>query len=86
MMKFIQQNIKYPEMAVQMGDQGRVYVQFVVETDGAITQVKTVRGVTPELDREAERVVKAMPKWSPGKQRGRPVRVRYTVPIYFRLG
>lgn len=86
MMKFIQKNIKYPEMAVQMGDQGRVYVQFVVETDGSITQVKTVRGVTTELDREAERVVKSMPKWTPGKQRGRPVRVRYTVPIYFRLG
>lgn len=86
MMTFIQRNIKYPEMSVHMGDQGRVYVQFVVETDGAITQVKTVRGVTPELDKEAERVVKSMPKWTPGKQRGRPVRVRYTVPIYFRLG
>jgi len=86
MMNFIRQKIKYPEMAVQMGDQGRVYVQFVVETDGSITQVKTVRGVTPELDREAERVVKSMPNWTPGKQRGRPVRVRYTVPIYFRLG
>jgi periplasmic protein TonB len=86
MMDFIRKNIKYPEIAVQMGDQGRVYVQFVVEIDGAITQVKTVRGVTPELDREAERVVRAMPKWNPGKQRGRAVRVRYTIPIYFRLG
>jgi periplasmic protein TonB len=86
MMRFIQKNIKYPEMAIQMGDQGRVYVQFVVETDGKITQVQTVRGVTTELDKEAERVVKSMPAWTPGKQRGRPVRVRYTVPIYFKLG
>ena len=86
MQKFIKTNIKYPEMSIQMGDQGKVYVRFVVEKDGSISNVSIARGVTPELDREAMRVVKQMPKWSPGKQRGRPVRTNVVIPIVFKLG
>lgn len=86
MMKFLQTNIKYPPMAIQMGDQGKVYVRFVVEPDGSISNAEVARGVTTEIDREALRVVNTMPKWKPGKQRGRAVRVRIVVPIVFKLG
>ena len=86
MQKFIKSNIKYPEMSIQMGDQGKVYVRFVVEKDGKISNVSIARSVTPELDKEAMRVVKQMPSWSPGKQRGRPVRTNVVIPIVFRLG
>ena len=65
--------------------QGRVFVQFVVNTDSTITDVNVIKSVNPHLDEEAVRVVKAMPKWNPGKQRGEPVRVRFTLPVTFRL-
>ena len=86
MQEFIKKNVKYPDMSVQMGDQGKIYVRFVVEKDGSITNVSIARGVTPELDKEAMRVVKMMPNWSPGKQRARPVRTNVVIPIVFKLG
>lgn len=86
MMTWIQENIEYPQIAVEMGEQGIVYVQFVVNKDGSIEQVKIMRGVSDALDDEAKRVVKKMPKWTPGEQAGKKVRVRYTLPIHFRLG
>jgi protein TonB len=86
MMSWIQEHIEYPQLAVEMGEQGIVYVQFVVNKDGSIEQVKIMRGVSDALDDEAKRVVKRMPKWTPGEQAGKKVRVRYTLPIHFRLG
>ena len=85
LMAFLSSNIKYPVVAQENGVQGRVIVGFVVEKDGSITDVKVMRSVDPSLDREAQRVVKAMPKWKPGKQNGSAVRVKYTVPVVFRL-
>ncbi len=85
LMQFLSSNIKYPVVAQENGVQGRVIVGFVVEKDGSITDVKVMRSVDPSLDREAQRVVKAMPKWKPGKQNGSAVRVKYTVPVVFRL-
>ena len=85
LMSFLNSNIKYPVVAQENGVQGRVIVGFVVERDGSITDVKVMRSVDPSLDREAQRVVKAMPKWKPGKQNGSAVRVKYTVPVVFRL-
>ena len=85
LMEYLSKNIKYPEAAMKKGIQGRGIVQFVVEKDGSITNVKILRGVDPELDKEAVRVVSAMPKWKPGTQRGEAVRVRFTVPVMFRL-
>ena len=85
MMKYLAENIKYPVSAQKAKEQGRVVVQFIVEKDGAVTGVKTVRSVTPALDAEAVRVVKAMPKWTPGRQDGQLVRVKYNVPVSFRL-
>lgn len=84
LMEYLSKNIKYPEAAMKKGIQGRGIVQFVVEKDGSITK-KILRGVDPELDKEAVRVVSAMPKWKPGTQRGEAVRVRFTVPVMFRL-
>ena len=84
--QFLCDNIHYPIVAKENGIQGRVIVQFVVETDGSITDVKVVGSVDPSLDKEAVRVVKSMPKWKPGMQKGEPVRVRYTFPVNFRLG
>ena len=78
-------NIKYPAMAAENGIEGRVIVQFVVERDGSVSGVHVVRGVDSSLDREATRVVAQMPKWIPGKQNGSAVRVKYTVPVTFRL-
>ncbi len=83
--KYIAQSVKYPVIAQENGIQGRVYVQFVVGTDGKVSQVKVARGVDPNLDKEAIRVVQSMPKWKPGKQRGKAVKVSYTVPINFVL-
>lgn len=83
--KWINKNIKYPVLAQENGIQGKVFIQFVIEKDGSITDVKVARGVDASLDKEAMRVVKAMPKWNPGKQRGKPVRVAYTLPINFQL-
>jgi len=82
---YIQKNLKYPMIAQENGVSGRVFVQFDVNASGSIENVIVVRGVDPSLDREAVRVVKSSPKWTPGKQRGRPVRVRFTFPIVFQL-
>jgi len=85
LMKYLSENIKYPEAAEKAGEQGRGVVNFIVEKDGAVSNVKVVRSVTPTLDAEAVRVIKAMPKWVPGKQDGKFVRVKYNVPVSFRL-
>ena len=85
LMQYLSSNIKYPVVAQENGVQGRVVVSFVVERDGSITDVKVARSVDPSLDREAQRVVKSMPRWKPGKQNGSAVRVKYTVPVVFRL-
>lgn len=85
LMEYLAKNIKYPATAHENGKQGRVIVMFVVKKDGSISDVKTVRGVDPYLDKEAERVIAAMPNWKPGKQRGQAVNVRFTVPVTFRL-
>lgn len=85
LMKFLSENIRYPVIAQENGIQGRVICSFVVEKDGSITDVQVVRGVDPSLDKEAVRVIQSMPKWKPGKQRGKAVRVRFTLPIVFRL-
>ncbi len=83
--KFLGENVKYPVIAQENGIQGRVICQFVVNRDGSIVDVEVVRPVDPSLDKEAIRVIKSMPKWSPGKQRGKPVRVKYTLPVNFKL-
>ena len=85
LMKYLASNVQYPEVAAKNGVQGRVVVGFVIECDGSITNVEILRGVDPSLDREAMRVVKAMPKWVPGKKNGAVVRVKYQVPVSFRL-
>lgn len=85
LMQFLSKNIKYPTIAQENGTQGRVTVQFVVNKDGSIVDAKVIRGVDPYLDKEALRVIGTMPKWKPGMQRGKPVRVKYTVPVMFRL-
>ena len=84
-MKFLQDNIKYPQMARESGIQGTVYVTFVVERNGNVTDVKILRGIGGGCDEEAVRVVQNMPKWEPGKQRGKPVRVQFNMPIKFTL-
>ena len=83
--KFIAQSIKYPVIAQENGIQGKVYVNFVVDKDGSVTAAKIARGVDQSLDKEALRVVNNLPKWKPGKQRGKAVKVSYTVPINFVL-
>ena len=85
LMGYLRDNIHYPTVAAENGVQGRVVVGFVVERDGSITDVNVLRSVDPSLDREAMRVVKSMPKWTPGKQNGSTVRVKYQVPVTFRL-
>ena len=85
LMGYLRDNIHYPTVAAENGVQGRVVVGFVVERDGSITDVKVLRSVDPSLDREAMRVVKSMPRWTPGKQNGSAVRVKYQVPVTFRL-
>ena len=84
--KYLAENVKYPVIAQENGIQGRVICQFVVNKDGSIVDVVAVRSSgEPSLDKEAIRVIQSMPKWKPGKQRGKPVRVKYTVPVNFRL-
>ncbi len=84
--KYLSENVKYPVIAQENGIQGRVICQFVVNKDGSIVDVEVVRsGGDASLDKEAIRVIKSMPKWKPGKQRGKPVRVKYTVPVNFKL-
>ena len=85
LLKYLFENIKYPMSALKAQKQGRVMVRFTVEKDGAITNVKVARSVTPSLDAEAVRAIKSMPKWTPGKQGGQLVRVRYNVPVSFKL-
>jgi protein TonB len=85
LMKYLAENIKYPPLAKESGIQGRVFINFVVEPDGRISNVKVLRGIGGGCDEEAVRVVKSMPKWSPGKQRGKPVRVSYNLPVKFTL-
>lgn len=85
LMKFLSKNIKYPTIAQENGIQGRVIVQFVVNQDGSIVDPVVMRSVDPYLDKEALRVISTMPKWKPGMQRGKAVRVKYTVPVTFRL-
>ena len=82
---FLRDNLIYPTIAQENGIQGRVVCSFVVNQDGSIVDVQVVRGIDPSLDREAMRVINSMPKWIPGKQRGKPVRVKFTLPIQFRL-
>ena len=85
LMKFLGNNINYPTLAKESGIQGRVFINFVVEPNGKISNVKVLRGIGGGCDEEAVRVVKSMPKWSPGKQRGKPVRVSYNLPVKFTL-
>jgi len=83
--EYIQQNLNYPPIAAENGISGRVFVQFAVNAKGEVVDVVVVRGVDPALDKEAKRVVQSSPKWTPGKQRGRPVKVQFTFPIVFVL-
>jgi protein TonB len=85
MMEFIAKNIKYPPMARESGIQGRVFINFVVEPNGSVTNVKVLRGIGGGCDEEAIRVVEAMPKWTPGRQRGKAVRVSFNLPVRFTL-
>lgn len=85
MIEFLQTNMKYPKDAEKQKVEGRVMVQFVVETDGSVSDVHVAKQVFPSLDAEAIRVVKAMPNWTPGKEKGRVVRVKYLLPIVFRM-
>lgn len=85
LMQYISNSTRYPKVAEANGIQGRVTVQFVVEKDGSISRVKTMKSAEPSLDHEAERIVRSMPKWNPGKSNGSPVRVKYFVPVVFRL-
>ncbi|MBR7022227.1 MAG: TonB family protein [Bacteroidales bacterium] len=85
LMEFIAKGIKYPQIARETGIQGRVFVGFVVEPDGSVSNVKVLRGIGGGCDEEAMRVVKSMPKWKPGKQRGKAVRVSYMLPVNFKL-
>ena len=84
--QYVQKNLKYPAQARRMGIEGKVFVQFVVDKDGSITDVKAVKGIGAGCDEEAVRVLQGSPKWKPGKQRGRPVKVRMILPITFKLG
>ena len=83
--EFLKENIKYPEDAQKQKVEGRVLVKFVVETDGSISNIEVVKNAFPSLDAEAERVVRIMPKWTPGKQKGQVVRVKFVLPINFSL-
>lgn len=83
--EYLGRNIRYPEQARRMGVEGRVFVEFVVDKDGDLTEVKVVKGIGAGCDEEAVRVVKGSPNWKPGKQRGRPVKVKMTVPVFFKL-
>ena len=85
LLEYVQKNLKYPMMARESDIQGRVFVGFIVEKDGSITNVQVLRGIGGGCDEEAVRVVQSLPKFKPGKQRGNPVRVQYTLPIVFRL-
>ena len=85
LLKYVATHIKYPQIARETGIQGRVFVGFVVEPDGSISNVKLLRGIGGGCDEEAMRVIKSLPKWKPGKQRGKAVRVSYQIPVFFKL-
>ena len=85
LLEYVAKNIKYPQIARETGIQGRVFVGFVVEPDGSVSNVKILRGIGGGCDEEAMRVIKSLPKWKPGKQRGRAVRVSYQIPVVFKL-
>lgn len=85
LLQFLKDNLYFPPSAKEANIQGTVYVQFIVEIDGSLTHVEIKKGVDPDLDAEAVRVVKLMPKWIPGEQAGKKVRVKFTLPIKFRL-
>jgi protein TonB len=82
---WINDNLKYPEIATENGIQGRIIMSFTVGTDGRVVNVKVLRGVDPSLDKEAARVIESSPRWTPGKQRNKPVRILYTLPVIFQL-
>ena len=84
MVKFLQENVVYPEKAKEKGISGKTFVSFTIEKDGSISDVKVLRGCDKECDAEAVRVVKSMPKWNPGKVKGQPVRVNFTMPFVFK--
>jgi protein TonB len=86
MMKYIQQNILYPPTSIEMNEQGKVYLSFVVEADGSISNVSIERGVSKDIDNEAKRIVRSMPKWTPGEAKGKKSRTRCRLPINFQLG
>ncbi len=85
LMQYLQKNIKYPAVCRENNIQGRVLIQFIVNRDGTIVEPEVVKSVNPYLDKEALRVISGMPKWTPGEQRGKPVRVKFTVPVNFKL-
>ena len=85
LIQYLNSHVKYPVVAQENGIQGRVTISFVVERDGSITDVKVARSVDPSLDKEAARVVSSMPRWTPGKQNGSAVRVKFNVPVVFKL-
>lgn len=83
--KYLMQHIKYPKAADKRDEQGRVVVEFIVERNGKISNIKVVRSVSPALDKEAVRVIRRMPRWNPGKKDGKTIRTRFVLPIHFRL-
>lgn len=83
--EYFEKKLCYPIVAIERGIEGRVYVNFVIEKDGSITNVKVSQGIGSGCDEEAVRLVKSMPKWNPGKRHGQPVRVRYSIPVIFKL-
>ena len=85
MLEYLGVNVKYPEDAKEHGIQGRSFIEFVVNKDGSIADPKVIRSLHPKCDEEAMRVIMGMPKWKPGKQSGKPVRVKYTLPVQFKL-
>lgn len=84
--KFVNEKIKYPAQARRMGIEGRVFVEFVIQKDGSLSDVRAIKGIGAGCDEEAVRVIQSCPSWTPGKQRGKPVKQRYTLPIIFKLG
>lgn len=85
LMKFLSESVRYPVVDIEQGVEGRVICTFIVEKDGSITDIKVLRGVSSSIDKEAVRVISGMPNWTPGYQNGNPVRVKFTLPIVFRL-
>ncbi len=85
LMQYLSEHIRYPEEAKKMHIQGRVFLQFIVGSDGSITHIRVIRGVSPSLDAAAVKVIRNMPRWTPGTYRGKPVRVTYNLPVKFTL-